>query len=137
MSHLYYLNKIHNHMNPTQVEDIIYKHFKAYDRCNHRYDNHLLPQHKFLKNKEGIIDNNIIILKQESLTDDMKKAGFMDDTSPMYNENVCITKAKFKNYYSQMNMNIISLVNRYYKEDFECFAYEMITSEEQLRQLQT
>jgi hypothetical protein len=135
---MYFGNNINNRMNPTKVEDIIYKHFNAYDRRIHRCDNHLLPQHTFLKNKEGAIDNNIIILKQESLTDDMRKAGFMDnDTSLRYKENVCITKAKFKNYYSQMNMNIISLVNRYYKEDFECFAYEMITSEEQLRQLQT
>ena len=146
MSHLHYVSKINQYTNPVQVEHVIREIFKSYEKDIHIYDNHLMPQHMFLKNKEGVIESNVRILKQETLCDDMIAVGFSDfgDYPVMLKKQVSrkkpglqipIGKPKpFMNYYAQMNMNTVAIINHYYKDDFALFKYDMITTEGQLRQ---
>jgi hypothetical protein len=145
MSHLHYIGRINQYTNPDQVEHIVREYFNAYEIDIHVYDNHLMPQHMFLKNKDGVIDNKIQIIKQETLCEDMISAGFSDfGQYPVMlkkyiarekpGPRIPIGKPKsYKNYYAQMNMNTVAIINRWYKDDFALFTYDMITTEEQLR----
>jgi hypothetical protein len=53
------------------------------------YDNHNIPQYKFITDNDDNIINNIIILKTETLTDDMKNLGY-NDFNLIYFLYICI-----------------------------------------------
>ena len=147
ISHLYFKHRITNSMTPSQVEHVVRGVFTAYDIDNHIYDNHLLPQHLFVSNNTGL---HVSIVKQENLAEDMKGLGFPDfDAQPRALVTMIHKKSLFHNrplrkqkqtpapnYFQQINMNTVNIINKYYKEDFSQFGYTMITSEAQLRQLQ-
>ena len=118
ISDLFYLKFAKPDNDRDQIEEII----KNYLYSNHLYDNHKLEQYKFIIDKNNKINQNIIVLKCENLNEQMKILGFPDF------EKFCnYTKNNFnKNYLKYLNDNSISLINNYYKLDFEYFNYEKL-----------
>ena len=80
-----------------------------------------MEQYKYLIDSNGNINNNIIIMKTETLNNDMISNGFLD-----FNLNENVTHRNNLNYISLLNNESIKLINNYYKKDFEYFNYEMI-----------
>ena len=87
-----------------------------------KYDNHNIPQHKFITNDKGEIIQNIHILKTESLTNGMKNLGYID--FDIYH-NVNINKV---NYYNYLNNESIEIINKFYHLDFILFNYDKIST---------
>lgn len=85
------------------------------------YDNHKMEQYKYLIDSNGNINKDIIIMKTETLNNDMINNGFLD-----FNLNENVTHRNNLNYISLLNDESIKLINDYYKKDFEYFNYEMI-----------
>ena len=85
-----------------------------------KYDNHNIPQYKFVTNDKEEIIKNINILKTESLTNDMHNLGYND-----FNifENVNPNKL---NYYNYLNNETIEFINNFYHLDFILFNYDKI-----------
>ena len=85
-----------------------------------KYDNHNIPQYKFITNDKEEIIKNIHILKTESLTNDMHNLGYND-----FNifENVNPNKL---NYYNYLNNETIEFINNFYHLDFILFNYDKI-----------
>jgi hypothetical protein len=86
-----------------------------------KYDNHNIPQYKFITNDKGEMIQNIHILRTESLMNDMKNLGY-DDFNQF--ENVNTNKV---NYYTYLNNEIIEIINNFYHLDFILFNYDKIT----------
>jgi hypothetical protein len=75
ISNLFFYKLIILEMTQEQIFDKI----KFFTETNEFiYDNHKMEQYKYLINEEGSIDNNIIIMKTENLSNDMKSYGFDD-----------------------------------------------------------
>jgi hypothetical protein len=109
-----YWNKIINNMStPMDIENGIKEYFKN----EYFYDNHKLPQYDMIKNITNKIDDDIIILRTESLTDDMHKIGF-DDFHEY--ENKTPNKQTHINFLTEESKNMIY---EYYKIDFDSFGY--------------
>ena len=89
------------------------------------YDNHSLPQYKFVTNSLEQLIPGIHILRTESLTNDMHKLGYTDFN--IY-KNVT-SERKEINYYNFLNTDSIRLINRVYSKDFRIFGYRMIEME--------
>lgn len=97
----------------------VFKKLKEYIySTNTTFDNHIIPQYKFLVCKMGKLNNNITIMKTETLTQDMITYGFID-----FNENENITYRNKYNYFDLLNIDSITLINDYYSKDFEYFNY--------------
>ena len=98
------------------------------------FDNHSIPQYKFITDENNKIIQNIKIYKLENLTRDLRKDGFNDfnicirsqsNTAGTYincNYNKQIQNNKINKY---LNYDSIKLINAYYKKDFELFNYDM------------
>lgn len=85
------------------------------------YDNHNIPQYTFVTQNEKLIDD-IIILKQETLTEDMKKLGYSDFNeweNRTFNGINCV-------YRNHLNRDSINLINKVFAKDFELFGYDML-----------
>jgi len=89
------------------------------NRNNRNFDNHNLPQTAFLM---GALDNdNITILKTESLDEEMHKIGYTD-----FNVRECITFHR-KAYREFLNADSIRMINDFYFMDFEYFGYDRLS----------
>lgn len=87
------------------------------------YDNHNIPQYKFITDTDGKIIQNIKIFKTETLTGDLQEYG-MEYGITDYN-----IPQKNKDYMNYLNNDSIELINKYYAKDFELFGYKMITTD--------
>ena len=84
-------------------------------------DNHKKPQYLFLLDKDGkLLEENITILRMETLNADMAKLGYTDFNIKAQSSNVK------RDYMSFLNADSIKLTNSVYKKDFELFNYPMI-----------
>ena len=108
-----------------QFPENVYKKLKKYLAKEDTFDNHKLPQYMYIVDKDDNLVENIIILRTETLTDDMKHIGFTD-----FNYNLqtskCSLESKKTKYSAALNSKSISLINQYYKRDFELFGYSML-----------
>ena len=86
------------------------------------YDNHNIPQYKFITDDKGEIIQNIHILKTESLTNDMKNLGYID-----FNLYKNVNNKKL-NYYNYLNNESIKIINNFYHLDFILFNYDKISA---------
>jgi len=113
MSDLFYFKLITIDSTKETVVNIINKYLISQD-----YDNHNIPQHKFITNDKGEIIQNIQILKTETLTNDMHNLGYND-----FNifQNVNTNKV---NYYDYLNNESIDIINEFYHLDFILFNYD-------------
>ena len=119
LSDLFYLKFIDKNNNVEEIEYIL----KIYLESNLMYDNHKLPQYKFLLNDNGVIEQKIIIMKSETLNKQMNDLGF-----PEFEDFCNLSNTKInKDYSKYLNKNSIKLINNYYKLDFIYFDYITIS----------
>jgi hypothetical protein len=87
--------------------------------CNvKKYDNHPLPQYKFLLDTDGSFLKDVTILHTESIEKDLDSIGYQD-FSRLDNSSQSI-KTDYSNY---LNRQSIDLINSFYAKDFEYFNY--------------
>jgi hypothetical protein len=107
--------------NPQIVCNKLKKYFQSMDL----FDNHKLPQYLFLIDESGDLIQNLIILRTETLTQEMQKLGYVD-----FNHNFQVSNCRFphgKTKYSKaLNQESIKMINEYYKRDFELFDYKYL-----------
>jgi hypothetical protein len=117
ISDLFFIRLIALDNTKEEVFDIINKYL-----VSHEYDNHNIPQHKFITNDKGEIIQNIHILKTESLTNEMKNLGYIDfDRFDNANTNAI-------NYYNYLNNESFEIINKFYHLDFILFNYDKISA---------
>lgn len=119
ISDLFFYKLINTTMNSNEVYNNVYKFLKTDEN---KYANHKLPQYLYLLNN-NIIDDKIIIMKTETLKEDMIKNGYLD-----FNNKVNVTFKDKIDYMTLLNKQSIELINTYYAKDFEYFNYTMIKS---------
>ena len=119
ISDLFFLKLINKDMDSNMVENVINKFLNS----SYIYDNHKIPQYLFLIDKSGNINNNIKILKTESLNSDMHKLGYTD-----FDLHVNQSFKNEVNYYNYLNKHSIQQINDYYSKDFEIFNYYKLTN---------
>jgi hypothetical protein len=117
ISDLFFYKLIDENYTENQVENAI----KNYLVSNENYDNHKTPQYKFLIDESGNILSNIIILKTETLNEDIKKIGYYD-----FNINSQETFKNKINYHNMINKNAQNIIFNYYQKDFQYFGYSFV-----------
>jgi hypothetical protein len=120
ISDLFWRRIMSERSNRDEVCDSLKKFIVNTMECKNKYDNHNIPQYKFLIDDDGNISSNIIIIKRENLTDNMKSLGYSDfdikiNANPL---NV--------DYYDYLNDTSIKIINNIYHKDFVLFGYEKI-----------
>ena len=113
VSDLFFFSLITHDSSKEEVFNIL-NNYLASDK----YDNHNIPQHKFITNDKGEIIKNIHILKTESLTYEMKNLGYLD--FDVYT-NVNTSKP---NYFNYLNNESLKIINDFYHMDFILFNYD-------------
>jgi hypothetical protein len=104
--------------NKKQIEKII----TSYLYSDHSYNNSKKPQYLHLTGGDNLtIPKNIIIIKNETMHEDMVKYGYDDFKN--YNINPFDNEIDYMSYLSE---NAISMINHYYFMDFKLFNYEML-----------
>jgi hypothetical protein len=117
ISDLFYFHLINENNSSNDVYEIIKKYI-----CARNYDNHNIPQYKFLLDNNNSLIPNVTIFKTENLSQQLKDYGFQDfDVNSQINPQN-IKKEKYATY---LNNNSIKLINKFYKKDFELFNYDM------------
>ena len=102
--------------NKKQIEKIITK----YLYTNNFYDNSKKPQYLYLTSGDNLtISKNILIIKNETIVEDMVKLGYNDFEN--YKMNPFDSEIDYMSYLSK---NAISMINQYYYMDFKLFNYE-------------
>ena len=121
ISDLFWFNLIKKDDEPEEIFNIIKD--KYLDK--NTFDNHNIPQYKFLIDENYKLLERINICKTESLTKDLQEYGFTDyEGFPSYST-----------YYNYLNIDSINLINEYYKKDFEYFNYKKINDIDELNKL--
>jgi hypothetical protein len=117
MSDLFFYCLININNTPEEIYEIILMYLDV--KNIEKYDNHSLPQYKYITDKNGELIKNIQIFKTETLNNDMYHLGFHDfNLSWLKNkENV--------NYYDYLNNDSIKIINEHYAKDFLLFGYKM------------
>jgi len=119
ISELLWLKKINNDSSKEDVYNCTKKAINDYHKNNNVHDNHIRPQYQFLIDENNKFYKDLIILRQEKLTEMMKDIGYND-----FNENVFSKKNK-PDYNKFLSVPTIRLINKFYKNDFLCFGYKM------------
>jgi hypothetical protein len=100
--------------------DYVYKQIVSYIKSN--IENHGIPQSLFIINPNtSSIFDNVVILKTETLTNDMREFGFID-----FNHFEKSNNKKHKPYMDYLNKKSFDLINKYYHMDFINFGYSKI-----------
>ena len=116
ISDIFYLKFASINNSTIEIENIIEKYLNS----NHLYDNHKLEQYKFLIDDNDKINNDIIILKSESLKKQMEDLGFPEFKT------FCNLNYSNKNYMKYLTNKSIKMINNYYYKDFLYFNYNML-----------
>ena len=114
-------------INETTIQKpkIVCDKLKKYLAKDDTFDNHKIPQYLFVTNENGELIENMIILRTETLTADMKHMGFVDFNYNLQTSKNCIESKETK-YSAALNRRSIALINEYYRRDFELFGYSML-----------
>jgi len=107
-------------ISPNSSPESVFESMKSY-LSKDCYDAHNHPQHTFVT-KNGKLVENIVILKQENLTEEMKKNGYTDFNT-WSNKTFTGMNVNYRNY---LNKDSINLINSVFQKDFEMFGYEML-----------
>jgi hypothetical protein len=110
---------INENSSPEEVFDKLTNEYLA-NVYNPEHDNHRIPQYMFLLDENYELLKNVMILKTETLTEDMKKIGHNDFQNHYYKTTIS------RDYMDFLNDNSIHLINKYYKKDFDFFDYKML-----------
>jgi len=126
ISFLFYKNLIQQNETPENIELLMKDILKEENYKN--YDNHILPQHIFILNKNEIL-KYVKIIKNETLNSDMINIGFNN-----FNLNINITNPyDYKNkddikYLKYYNENTLKFINDFYENDFIIFKYNKLNN---------
>ena len=82
------------------------------------YDNHNVPQYRFITDSNESLIPGITIFRTETLTKNLHSYGFKDYRGP----------ASDNTYMEYLNEDSIRLINETYRKDFELFGYDMIST---------
>lgn len=116
ISDLFWLRLIKKNYTSEQVYEVIKKKYLHQENL----DNHNQPQYKFITDEKGKLIPDINIFKCETLNRDNEKLNkFLGFKINTIRDNVN------KDYSGYLNNKSISLINDYYKKDFELFGYKM------------
>lgn len=118
ISELFWKRIINKNSTKEEVYNAIKKFVINIIERKNMYDNHNIPQYKFLVDDNGNIDNNIILLKTENLSNGMKSLGYND-----FNVRANVNPVK-SNYYDYLNDSSINIINDIYHKDFILFGYD-------------
>lgn len=113
ISDLFWFKLITNDTSKEEVFDVLNQYL-----VSDAYDNHNIPQYKFIIDNHGNLIQDLHILRTESLTDDMKKLGY-HDFNHFLNANPNQT-----NYRNYLNNKSIAIINNIYHLDFVLFNYD-------------
>ena len=117
VSDLFWTKKVNLESTKEDVERelICYLHKES----NNIYDNHKLPQHKFVTDLYGNVLPNIHIVRTERLKEDMHRIGYTDfDIHTNKNRT-----GQSIDYYSLLTEKSIEVIRNYYSDDFTIFEY--------------
>lgn len=114
ISDLFWYNLIKTSFSPEKIYNVMRSYI---DR--EYYDNHNIPQYKFITDENENIINNIVIFRTYNLTKQLHLYGFKDYKGPPL-------KQDKNTYYKFLNRDSIGLINEFYKKDFELFNFPMI-----------
>lgn len=104
-------------INPRASPNEVFEAMKIY-LSKDCYDTHNHPQHTFVTQNGHLVDG-ILILRQESLKEDMIKNGY-SDFDLWKNKTFNGIQVDYRNY---LNENSIELINTVFGKDFELFGY--------------
>ena len=117
ISDLFWYNLIKKDYDSTKVYNVIKN--KYLNRND--LDNHNKPQYKFVTDEMGVLIPHIKILKTEELNQ------INDDINKFIGFEINIKRGNTNKDYSRyLNNNSISLINDFYKKDFELFNYKIM-----------
>lgn len=108
------------------LEDVIAPMLRKASTNRSMYDNHILPQHKFLfytpsSPTDAQIHPKMHILSTETLEEDLRQLGFFNYTTPEK------TAKKFPyNLQKLLTSDTIKLINNFYRKDFKLLGYKTI-----------
>lgn len=122
ISELFWNKSINEKTSHQEVYNILLNIFKNFKDNENIYDNHIRPQYQYLMENQRNINKQIIILRNEKLNEMMHKIGYVD-----FNEREQIRSIPHINYFKYLNLKSIGLINKFYKNDFLCFGYRMIS----------
>ena len=133
ISDLFFFNKINIHSTSKEVYNVIKNNYLYKDFAS--LDNHNSPQYKYITDENGELIKNIKLFKTETLDEsnyelnnflgfniNIKIKEFM--AKKPGKEIFFINKARISDYSKYLNEESISLINNFYKKDFELFNYE-------------
>ena len=112
-----YNKNLNIQMKEDMTKEEVYKLLLEYFKRGDVWDNHDIPQYKFIEDENREIIKDIKIFKLENFEKEMHNLGFSDYKNP---------KSINKNYDKYLNEDSIKLINEKYKKDFELFGYEII-----------
>ena len=122
ISYLFWRESIMKTSRPSEVYDVIKKRLiegVTVSRDGTHLDNNILPQYEYVVNDDGELVHNITLFHTEHLTEELQAYGFKEyDGLP-----VAPHLYYYRNY---LNADSISLLNDYYKKDFDMFGYDRL-----------
>ena len=122
VSEIFWRKKVTVNENTTKDEFYEILHKFLYADVENPMNNHRIPQYQFMLNKENkMINENIMIVKTETLKKDMQSFGYHDFDNHL-NINHFLKHQKI-NYRDLLNKKSIELIVNYYIEDFKYFGY--------------
>lgn len=110
-----------NMIKKNTEQSIVFEKIKEFLINPTKYDNHSRPQYEYLFDNNNKINEKIHIIKNENLTESMKKLGYEDFD--------IWENCSYKNYFDYttlLNNDSIKLINGFYSKDFELFGYNKI-----------
>lgn len=112
-----FFNKL---ITPDSTQDVVYNNIKDFITPQNliKFDNHPLPQYKFLLDDDGSLLKNITILRTETIIEDMKSLGYEDFQHKSNRSPVDTTD--YKKYFNEES---IALIREHYAKDFQIFGY--------------
>ena len=116
ISDLFWSSLIKKDFTAGQVYNVIKNNYLYRDDL----DNHNEPQYKFIVDENSELIKNIKIFRTETLNESN------DELSKFVDLNINIRKEGInKDYSNYLNKDSISLINIFYKKDFELFNYKL------------
>lgn len=123
VSDLFFNRLIKFNTPPREVTNVIKNYIRRTD-----LDNHNIPQYKFVCDEKNNLFPNIEIFKTETLCASNDKINrFVKGNLNLHNQVQRGTRPQCT-YMSYLNKESISIINSFYRTDFELFGYTMLTA---------